>query len=111
MAGRVAGSRFEPDLVGYTMLIVDQSGHPFRHDGANRIVDRILEERVLGTGEEIPFGATDQVFCVGKSWDPFVALEHGVPTDVIDMQMSADNVVDRLARIANLLQVLQKRQL
>src|SRR5690348_9179475 len=111
MAGRMAGGSFEPDLIGYPMLIVNQCSHPLRHYGSHGIVDRVLEKRIFGAREKIPFGAADEVLCFREGCRPLVALEHGVPADVIDMQMSTNHVVDRLAWIADLLQVPQERQL
>src|ERR1700737_4709761 len=59
----------------------------------------------------IPFGAADQIARAGKGRDPLVILSHSVPTDMIDMQMGAYDVVDRLAAVAKLLQVLKEREL
>ena len=110
MAGRVPRGRFQPHLVRDPIPVVDQLRPALRHDGTNGIVHGILQEGILRPGEEVPFGAADQIPRVGERGDPLAVPQHRVPADVVDVQMRADDAVDRLARAADLLEIVQERQ-
>src|SRR5580704_3911102 len=109
MTRRVTGSRLEPYLVGDFMLFVDQLDTTFGHHRPHRIINRGLQEIIFRARKEIPLGSTDQILRVRKSRYPFAVLPHRIPADVIQMKMSTNNVVYRLTRIAELLQILEKR--
>src|ERR1700729_1012834 len=58
----------------------------------------------------IPFAANHQVFRLGESRHPLAIFEHGVPANMIEMEMGADYGVDRFAREARLRELIEKRQ-
>src|SRR5262249_26014194 len=103
-----ARRRLEPHLVRDPMCGLDQLRHTRCHDGADRVVDRSLHERLLRRGEEVPLGAADQIGGVREGRHPPAVLEHRVPADVVEVQMGAEDPVDRLARAPGAREIRQE---
>ena len=59
----------------------------------------------------LPLGLSKQVACVGKGWYPLTVHQHGIPANMIHMQVGAQNRVDGLRRITSISEILQKMRL
>src|SRR5271156_1425679 len=111
MAGSVAGGRLEAYFIRKAKFLIDQVGNARVDDRPHRVLDRIAHVLAVERREEIPLGAANQVACVRKRRHPLAVLERRVPSDVIDVQMRADNAIDLVGAVSRFFQIAQKRQL
>ena len=112
MPRRVPDGRYQADLIADLKRGIDQ----IDQSGIKHRLDRIVENRhligyialalpvvELGTGHEIAR--------IRKGRHPLPVDPHGVPADMIDMQVGAHHRVDRFTREAGLRQVAKERSL
>src|SRR3954468_8804044 len=74
------------------------------------VVTQVDFEIVVGL-PVLVFDTTKQVLRVRKGGNPCVVHQHGVPTDVIEVQMCAHNNVDVAPSSASVREIIEKRSL
>src|SRR5229473_1736143 len=111
MARSMAGSRFETDFARQPQIGIDQVGETRVDHGTNRVFDRLhIVRAVVKLRPMVPFALPHYVTRLGKGRHPVAVHEHGVPADVIEMEMGADDGIDRVARESRLFEVREERQ-
>ena len=109
MARRVARARHEADLGADAMVPLDEVG------------EAKLEDRPYAVGEHrqhvgtlrlcapvLVLDPTEQIARVREGRDPLAIGQHGVPADVVDVQVRAQHRIDRLARESGRGQVFEE---
>ena len=96
MAGGVAGRGDKADLVRQAVVGLDQIIEPrrlHRRDGIAEDLGVALAGGMAGVGK---FGLADQIAGAGEGGHPLVTFQHGVPADMIDVHMRAQDDIDIL---------------
>jgi hypothetical protein len=108
VARRVANGRREPDLRRDDVVEFHKLDEAGVEDGPYAIAEHSLLLLVLVGAPEFVFASADEVARVGEGRHPLAVLEHGVPADVVDVEVRAHYGVDRFARPAGLGEMLQE---
>lgn len=122
MPWRMTWRREEHDLVGQSMIDLDEFVQA-RIDDREDLVDhhsvllgkcdnhlRHVAATVRFLAPVLPFDPPKQVARIAERRDPFASVPPGVPADVIQVQVGAEDDVDRLGRIAGFGQSLEGRE-
>src|SRR5690242_18573914 len=108
VAGRMTGCRDQAELVANQMVSPDKVDEPSGGDRPYRVVEDCRARRALICTPIIKFHPAHQVTRAGKRRHPASIDQHRVPADVIDMQMSTKNSIDRLDRAPGGSDLLEK---
>jgi hypothetical protein len=99
MTGRVARARREPDLRTDPMVPLDEVGQAAiedRPDAVGKDGQHVRSFRLRAP--VLVLDPPEQVARAGEGRDPPAVDQHGVPADVIDVQVRAQHRIDGLAR-------------
>src|SRR6516225_7792531 len=111
MSGSMSRRGLEPDLVSDSIVRIDQLRVSRIDHRTHRVLNRVARVFVVGLGPVIPLGAAYQVTRIGEGRNPLAVLERGVPSHVIDVEMSTHDDVDIVARVARFLEISEERHL
>ena len=107
--GRVARRRLQPDLVAQAMIGLDEVREARVEDGPDGVAEDFAVRVVPRRAPVRPLRPAKEIARPGEGRDPAAVDQHRVPADVIDVEMGADDEVERLARETRPREVLEKR--
>ena len=109
VAGGVAVGGLEPDLAIDAMIRFHEVRETGIQDWGHRILHHRAEVILLRIGRPgLPLLARKQIAGIGKGRHPTPSHPHGVPTDMVDVQVGTDHVIDGLAGEAGRRKILQE---
>ena len=106
--GRVARSRNQAHLFGHLVAGLDQVDEAGLEDRKHRVGLGFGRVGIVLVLPEPPLGLAHQVARVRKGRHPAAVLEDGVPPDVIEVQMGAQDPVHRRGREPDAREIFEK---
>ena len=97
---RVAGRWLQLDLIGQPVIGFDEVDEACNHDRLNRIEYDVSVVCGRGIRPVLPFGPSKEIARSREGRDPTLIGPSGIPSNVVYMEMSTDDGVDRIDRKA-----------
>src|ERR1700728_2337361 len=112
VTGGMSRGRFEYNVTSQPMSVLHQLRTARFNDRSHGIIDGHFEiGHTVVFVPMLPLALDHQVLGLGKSRHPLAVLEGRVPADMIEVQMSSQDRVDRVTGDTRFLEVLEERQM